>query len=439
MFSPLHIKETSLARKSGTSNDGREAGTENVRSLQDTLHTVTFYSFKGGVGRTLALLNVAYFLAEQGNRVAIADFDLEAPGIDAYPGFEPPRSSQPGLLEYMAEYVDGYGGKAPEVSRYVYPAKVYKPSDEYDPSYEENDEYDDAEHGALFVIRAGRQDDTYRRRLARQDWDKLFTQLDGQMFFANMKGELFEKFGCSFLLLDSRTGLTDVAGLCTAYLPDAVVLMFYPDQQNIRGTEIVARAIKRFEKSDDRVIPVIPRMYCVSRVPQQRDRLDNAPREARELRNRVEGKIEVSRRDGWGWRTYKYAASEPDGGFARRVRSMGSRMTRKGFEHDLTDQSRSGFWGFGGPALCTISEQPVRKDEIVAVTHQTNHPYVEPYSKLAAFASFGNRFERQQLRSLVKEGETKDENVIPENIFTGDKIADRYMERWHWDLRYLNS
>ena len=45
-----------------------------------TTRFVTFYSYKGGVGRTSALVNVAVLRAMQGNNVLILDFDLEAPG-----------------------------------------------------------------------------------------------------------------------------------------------------------------------------------------------------------------------------------------------------------------------------------------------------------------------------------------------------------------------
>ncbi len=34
---------------------------------------VTFYSFKGGTGRTMALANVAWILAANGKRVLVAD------------------------------------------------------------------------------------------------------------------------------------------------------------------------------------------------------------------------------------------------------------------------------------------------------------------------------------------------------------------------------
>ena len=46
-----------------------------------TTHFIAFYSFKGGVGRTMALLNAAHYLAAAGLDVLMIDADLEAPGL----------------------------------------------------------------------------------------------------------------------------------------------------------------------------------------------------------------------------------------------------------------------------------------------------------------------------------------------------------------------
>jgi len=45
---------------------------------------VTFYSYKGGVGRSFALANIAVLLARWGHRVLTIDWDLEAPGLERY-------------------------------------------------------------------------------------------------------------------------------------------------------------------------------------------------------------------------------------------------------------------------------------------------------------------------------------------------------------------
>jgi cellulose biosynthesis protein BcsQ len=44
----------------------------------------SFYSFKGGVGRSMAVANVAALLARAGNSVLVVDWDLEAPGLQKY-------------------------------------------------------------------------------------------------------------------------------------------------------------------------------------------------------------------------------------------------------------------------------------------------------------------------------------------------------------------
>lgn len=42
---------------------------------------ISFYSYKGGVGRTIALIETAYNLADAGKRVLLLDLDVEAPSL----------------------------------------------------------------------------------------------------------------------------------------------------------------------------------------------------------------------------------------------------------------------------------------------------------------------------------------------------------------------
>ena len=73
----------------------------------------TFYSFKGGVGRSMALSNVAEFLYNRGARVLMIDWDLEAPGLESFFfGPEDPASldvrSRVGLIDYLDQYRRDY-------------------------------------------------------------------------------------------------------------------------------------------------------------------------------------------------------------------------------------------------------------------------------------------------------------------------------------------
>src|SRR5437588_296720 len=67
----------------------------------------TFYSFKGGVGRSMAVAGIANLLARQGLRVLAIDFDLEAPGLERY-FFEAKESrrvrGELGLMDLLTKY-----------------------------------------------------------------------------------------------------------------------------------------------------------------------------------------------------------------------------------------------------------------------------------------------------------------------------------------------
>src|ERR1700712_2220606 len=45
------------------------------------VRVITFYSYKGGTGRTLLLANMAVLAARLGQRVVTVDLDVEAPGL----------------------------------------------------------------------------------------------------------------------------------------------------------------------------------------------------------------------------------------------------------------------------------------------------------------------------------------------------------------------
>src|SRR5262245_21830082 len=70
---------------------------------------ITFYSYKGGSGRSMAVANIAWILASAGNRVLSVDWDLEAPGLHRY--FAPFLSDKDltgseGLIDLLIEFRD---------------------------------------------------------------------------------------------------------------------------------------------------------------------------------------------------------------------------------------------------------------------------------------------------------------------------------------------
>ena len=68
---------------------------------------VTFYSFKGGTGRTMALANVAWILASNGLKVLVVDWDLDSPGLHRYfhPFLDPAKvAATQGIIELITDY-----------------------------------------------------------------------------------------------------------------------------------------------------------------------------------------------------------------------------------------------------------------------------------------------------------------------------------------------
>src|SRR5258708_2382219 len=83
---------------------------------------ITFYSYKGGVGRTMALANVATLLALWGRRVLVVDWDLEAPGIEHFllPESEIPSvQSRSGLIDLLSALSEGRHANIPDWKTYL--------------------------------------------------------------------------------------------------------------------------------------------------------------------------------------------------------------------------------------------------------------------------------------------------------------------------------
>ena len=60
---------------------------------------ISFYSYKGGVGRTVALIQTANLLASKGKKVALIDMDIEAPSFNEI--FSADIVAENGLVNYL--------------------------------------------------------------------------------------------------------------------------------------------------------------------------------------------------------------------------------------------------------------------------------------------------------------------------------------------------
>ncbi len=234
--------------------------------MELVVYTITFYSFKGGVGRTMALVNVGLELVRRGRRVLLVDFDLEAPGLTTYDALRQEAES-PGIVEYVTEYLRT--GESPEVARFIYPVDLAKVRSRRKLG-RHNDRLPEADQrestGQLWVMPSGRGDAAYGAALAQINWASLYEHNDGYLFFEDTKAQWKEFIKPDYVLIDSRTGHTDVGGICTRQLADAVVLLFTPNEQNRLGLRDVCSEIRAEEKANGRPIAMHLVMSNVPRL-----------------------------------------------------------------------------------------------------------------------------------------------------------------------------
>lgn len=214
----------------------------------------TFYSYKGGTGRTMALANTAWILAAGGKRVLAVDWDLEAPGLHRFfhPFLDPGTAvATTGVIDLLMDYawaaVDGDEAeeRAPDWHREY--ARVQRHAVSLDWPF--------PEPGTLDLVLAGRQNRDYASSVAAFDWDAFYDRLDGGLFLDALREDMRENY--DYVLIDSRTGLSDIADICTAHLPDVLVDCFTLSDQSIDGAAAVARDVHdRFQSRRIRILPV---------------------------------------------------------------------------------------------------------------------------------------------------------------------------------------
>lgn len=183
------------------------------------MKTFTFYSYKGGVGRTLALVNVANRLAEFGKKVCILDFDLEAPGLQSKYAKELQQPIYKGLVDYIYSYaVENVQPR--HISDYMVDIRLTNAIN------------------TIHLCAAGNVDSSdYWKKLARINWWNLFYAENsyGIDFFLNLKKQIEEELAPDFLLIDSRTGITEMSAITMSLLADDVVFLAANNEENIKG------------------------------------------------------------------------------------------------------------------------------------------------------------------------------------------------------------
>jgi hypothetical protein len=214
------------------------------------VETVAFYSYKGGVGRSLLLSHAARFLATLGKGVVALDFDFEAPGLHYKLG--PAQSPYGpfftgGAVPYLLATAEG--AAPPPLDPHTISVEV--PAEE---------------GGWLRLMPAGPAPHPPYWASLKDLGDRLrLGDPSGQGFMAlfDLQARIADELKPDYLLIDARTGVTELGGVATAILADTVVCMFVENRESLDGTRVVIEALKgapRFaSQSPIRIVPVLSR------------------------------------------------------------------------------------------------------------------------------------------------------------------------------------
>ena len=219
-----YILERHIAKQAWTNqNIGTPPWPQSVVDQKHKPAIVSFFSFKGGAGRTSTLVATALTLARNGHRVAIVDLDLEAPGLATI--FSPDDFNNLGVIDYLLEK------KIQE--------NDWKLRTHLIPINKQTLLGDQGE--IIQLLPAGTIDGNYLEKLARLDFQNL---VDGELqsIMVDMLKELNnEAKPLDFILMDARAGFHDIGGLAITALSHAAVIFGTQSRQSWAGLTHVIR------------------------------------------------------------------------------------------------------------------------------------------------------------------------------------------------------
>jgi MinD-like ATPase involved in chromosome partitioning or flagellar assembly len=223
----------------------------------------TFYSYKGGVGRSFAMVNCATLLSLWGFKVVCVDWDIEAPGLHFY--FKDCIREYPGIIDWVLN------DRSVQVSDICQPVLQEQTSDR------------------LYLITAGRNcgRGDYLEKAQAADWEELYSKEDLGQRIEALRERLIAKY--DFVFVDSRTGITDLGGVCGIQLPDVLVAVFTANEQGISGTRETTERMRAnraeliYDRSALKVVPVLARFDAREEYERSTEWQRKATKELEEL------------------------------------------------------------------------------------------------------------------------------------------------------------
>ncbi|TKF33513.1 KGGVGR-motif variant AAA ATPase [Enterovibrio norvegicus] len=181
---------------------------------------VTFYSYKGGVGRTTSIALFARYYANLGKKVFVLDCDFEAPGLINFFGISQFDNPKNGIVEYINDRKFDSGINLNE--DYVY---------EVSTAYSGEGRINMMPAGNVF----GADISHYLEGLARVDMNGPSALLNE---FSDIFQDIEKNYEPDVILVDSRTGFNNVFG-ALSQLSHTIVGLAGDDHQNEPGLSML--------------------------------------------------------------------------------------------------------------------------------------------------------------------------------------------------------
>jgi cellulose biosynthesis protein BcsQ len=184
---------------------------------------LVFYSFKGGVGRSTALAAFAIQRARMGERVVVIDFDLDAPGAGVLlAADENGTTALWGVLDYMLERP--YGKVTLDDYLHVCRRETVTGT------------------GEIIVFPAAQVDDHYLSKLSRMDFE-LPTESGEKHPLIMLLEQIRVELNPSWVLIDSRAGLSETAGFLLGGLAHMYVIFGTTSEQSWQGIRLIVKRL----------------------------------------------------------------------------------------------------------------------------------------------------------------------------------------------------
>lgn len=188
---------------------------------------LSFYSHKGGVGRTTTLCAVAMKLARQTKKVVVVDLDLEAPALGTLLADTPVEY---GVTDYLLERLLAGDGYRPDLRDFVVrqsdPALI---GDGGEP---------------IRCFPAGQINEHYLEKLSRLDYELIARYTDrSNSPLADLFSHIKSQIEPDYLLIDCRAGLHDLGGLAVHQLSHANVIFGLDSEQSWQGLRCILRGL----------------------------------------------------------------------------------------------------------------------------------------------------------------------------------------------------